>query len=1130
MAEKIANNLKFTFPYTVEEWAENMYIENYHKHTTWSNIFQADSATSLELFMKKAYNNKCKCMFSGEHGYQGEWLLVYDKCNSVKVNKDLGIETPLKFRYSTEAYFVKNRLENDSANCHIVLVARTYRGIRMLNYLISVACEHPLNGGGFYFKPRLDIELLKQLSPDDVYVTSACIGGWKYEDAEEVWLSIWEHFGDSFFFEYQCNNTDKQKELNERIYRISQKHGIQTIIGLDTHYLDEEDKVKRLNVLKRKNISYPEEEGWYMDFPDGKEVYRRMIEQGVLSEEEILRAMMNTCVFIDGCDDIHISKHFKIPDTYEELSDEEKTSHLKKMFMDRFMEEEDQTKERLEAIEYEHEQIIGSGTADYFLTNDKIISLATSPKYNGVLTTTSRGSAASYYTSKLLRFTTMDRFESEVPIYPERFITKERILESHQCPDIDYNVAEQEPFVLATKELLGEHGCYPLLAVGTYKEKSAWKLYADINGIDPKTANEVSSYIDKYNEDLKNTDDDEDKKNINIEDYIPEEYIDIYMKSKDYQSIVENGRCHACGHLIFNGDKHNPNVIGYGDIRYEIGLIRCHSENGKSVMVACIEGSLLDSYGYVKNDYLIVDVVAIIKKLFDSIEQPVPTVNQLRKMVDGDEKTWDIYAKGITCCVNQCEKEATTKKVMIYKPKNIKELSAFIAAIRPGFKSHIEGFLHRKPYSNGEKAIDDLLSDCFNYMIYQEAIMKIFTYLGIPMKDSYDTIKGISKKKLVGEKLKELEDSLKQHWLEKIGNNDNFEPVYQIVKDSGRYAFNAPHANAMAFDSLYEAYFKAHYTSKFYEVTLNHYMDKGNKNKVNALLNEAREFFGYTVDKYTYGRDNSRFIVDDENKVIHPNLACIKGIGEQVVLDMLEIYRGQNEHMVDIYLNIKGTKVSRTVLKNLIKIDYFRELGTQKKLLQQVEIIEKWTSSGGEPKKTISKADIEELGLHDIEIEEYATDILKSGRKSDKQYSIFDWKGLVKVLCDNVSDEEFSLCDIIKNQMEVLGYIDYVDPNIDKRYVLITELDTTYSPKFKGYCLNNGKSEEIKIHRKPKGKWRDNEVKVYYEDCPVKEGDILYMKKIKAQPKQTKGEDGKWVEVVGTKEWWLKDYVVVKNI
>ena len=1120
-------------------------MENYHKHTTWSDLVQIDSTTSVEDFMRLSDKYGCKCYFSGEHGYPGEWLKMYDICKNTldeNTRKKMQLNNPIAFRYSVEAYWVKDkdkifyekytdkkgkeqvREKKDSTNCHMVLVARNYNAIRKLNYIIS--CAHV---DGFYYKPRIDLKLLFELNKNDVYITSACIAGWKYEDAEEIWLKIWKHFGDSFFLEYQTHNSKEQKALNKKIYEMSQKYGIQTIIGLDTHYISKEDCIKRDNLLKRKGLHYEEEDGWYMDFPKGEEVYRRMTDQAVLPSEEILYAMMNTHIFINGCQDMTYDTGFKIPilDEYKDYDYQKRADVLHKILEDKYEQEDEEhhTPDRKEGMLYEFGEVKDSGTVDYFLDNSTLVDLAIS-KYGGQLTTTSRGSASSYYSSKLLGFTTMDRFEAEVPIYPERFITKERILSSHQMPDIDFNVSSQEPFVKAARELFGKHGCYPLLAVGTLGEKSGFKLYADIKGIEPSVANDISKAIDQYNEAIKQADDEEDKKDIHIEDYITnKEHLKIFNDSKSYQGIIEQAKVHACGFMLFNGNTRDKDVVGYGDIRYEIGLIRCHSEStGKSTIVANIEGGMLDSYGYVKDDFLIVDVVGIIYKLYHSIGREVPTVSELRKMVSGDELTWKMYAMGATCSLNQCEKASTTKKVMKYKPQNIKELAAFIAGIRPGFKSLINGFLDRIEYSNGEKAIDELLKDCFHYMLYQEAVMKIFSWLGIPMKDSYDTIKKISKKKLKGEALKHVEDTLKQHWSENIGNLDNFDPVYKVIKDSARYSFNAPHALAMANDSLYEAWMKAHHTSKFYEETLNHYQAKGDKNKVNDLIKEAKAFFGYSMASYEYGKDNSKFTIDGETKTIYPNLSSVKGIGEKAVLDMVVISKQGIDNFVDIYKSIKGTSINASVFEKLVKIGYFKKFGSVKQLLSIMKIYDDWKGSNGNGRKTISKADISKLGLDGINIRRYATDVTKSGKVSDKKFTNVDWIGIVKELASKVPDEEFGILQLVKFQYEVLKYVDYVDESIEWRYVVVTDLNTSYSPKFNAYSINNGKVVEMKVHKvKPKF---DKNVVNSFNEIPFEDGDILYIRIVKKQPKKHKVND-EWVVIPDTFEWWIKDYIKV---
>lgn len=1105
-----------------QEWLDaGCPVENYHRHTAWSNFTQPDSATSLSDFIKATKDRGGKCLFSTEHGYQGEWLHVYNEAKSAG----------LKFVYGAEVYWVKDINEMiedngkehlDGTNCHMILIARTYTGIRKLNYIISIAQDE-----GYYYKPRIDLNLLFTLNSEDVYVTSACIAGWKYDDADEIWLKIAKHFGDSFFFEYQANNTPEQKKINKRIYELSQKHGINTIIGMDTHYLDEEDRVKRDNVLLNRKIEYPEESGWFMDYPTGIELLLRMMEQRVLPEDEIINALINTNVFVDGCDDIEYNTDFKIPviPKYAEMTYDQRSNVLHDLLIEKFNEDpiDEFYDEKLKAIEYEFGEVRDSGCVDYLLMNYEIINLAVN-KYNGRLTTTSRGSAASYFICKLLGFTTIDRFTAEVPMFPERFITKDRILASHQCPDVDLNLAEQEPFVLATRELLGEHGCYPLLAVGKQGEKSGFKMYARVKGLDPETANEITSKIDSYNETLKQIDDEEDKKDVNIEDYITDkQHLKLFNESKTYQNIIDNARCHACGHIVFNGNPDQSDVIGYGDVRYEFGLLRCRSEStGTYTIVANVEGGLLDLLGYVKNDYLIVDVVGIIYKLYHAIGREVPTTNELRKMVKGDELTWRLYADGVTCCLNQCEKASTTKKAMRYKPTEIKELAAFIAAIRPGFKSLVNGFLDRVEYTNGEPAIDELLEDSFHFMLYQEAVMRIFNFLGISMKDSYDTIKKISKKKLKGVALEHVESTLHEHWLENIGNLDNFDSVYKVIRDSSRYSFNAPHALSMAFDSLYEAWVKAHYPATFYEVTINHYMDKGNKkDKVSDLTKEAMKFFGFKMGEYQYGKSSTEYTVSDDEKTIYPSISSIKGIGSKAALVFDEMHSKGLDNIIDIYINSKNTAVGRAVIQQLIMIKYFSAFGSTKKLMRCMDVIDAWKGQKWEGRKTVKRT---ETDLPEELILKYATNRTPKGNISEKQYYITDWVGLVKELCSRIDNDEYGVVQLAYNQYSVLGYCDQIFPELDWRYVMVTELNTKWSPRFTGYCLNNGMTQSFKVHkRKP---WKDKRCKTSWSELELQDGDIIYIKDSKAEPKRQK-IDGEWTDIPNTKEWWIKDYSLV---
>lgn len=1085
------SRLRFKFPYSKEYWLKHMLVENYHRHTVWSNVRQKDSATTLDSMMKACKENGSQCMFTGEHGWQGSFLLVWDMCNQKEDyrTKENNAKYPvgnMKYRYSTEAYWVKDRHEKDRMNCHIVLVARTKQGSRKINYILSEA-----NETGFYGKPRLDIELIKTLTPEDVFVTSACIGGWKYEGAEEIWLDLARHFGDSFFFEVQYHNTESQKQLNDNICKLAKEHNIGLIAGYDTHALNDEELVERENFMKRNGIVYDGEEGWYLDFPTGKEAFRRFKEQSVMTDDQIYESLMNTCIFINECEEIEYDRSFKIPSLHKEKTHEDRVKVLSDMLEKRYQKEVFKSQEKYEGMKWELKEISDCNTEDYFITNEAIIRKGIKD-YGGVLTTTSRGSAGSFISSKLLGFTTLDKYTSEVPMYAPRFLTSDRILKSHQLPDIDFNFSAQEPFVKATRDLIGEHGCYPLVAFGQLKEKAAWKMYADVKGVSPEIANGISKQIDKFNDALKYADDDDEKEYIreNIHKYISEEYIDIYEESIKYQGIIDGAKAHACGHLIFDGD-----------IRYECGLIRCVSEStGNSVLCTVLDGSLLDSFGYVKNDYLIVSVVDLISKCWKSIGKEVPTVDELRSLVENDDKTWEIYEKGITMCVNQCEREKSREKLMRYKPKNPKEVTAFVAAIRPAFISLVNKFLDRVEHTTGEKKVDELLESSAHFMLYQESLMKIFSWLGVDMANTYDVIKSISKKKLKGKKLADFEDNLQKKWIENIGNDDNFKAVFQVVKDSAAYAFNSPHALSVAFDSIYIAYFKAHYPDRFYEVALNYYMAKKEKDKVNSILKEATSHFGFKLTKYEFGKNNSRFTVDKETMTISPDLSSIKGFGVRVMSDLMDMYNEGFDNIIQIYVGCKGRNINQTHIRKLIRIGYFHSMGTPSKLLKICDLIDAfYDKTNGRFKKQLSMDKYSQYGEENL---------LPYGEltSSGKTLKNIDMYSLFMNLVSQIDEVEYSISEKMANEHDVMGFVDTVDESFDPRVSFVQEIEVNQwkTPFFVLYQVATGKTVKIKVDKK------------YFEQSnPIGQYDMIIIGHVNYErPKKRKNkETGKWEQV-----------------
>lgn len=1084
MISKIIPTLNFKFPYSIEEYANNIILENYHSHSSYSNI-AADSPTNLNEYVPRIKELGGKCLYTMEHGWQGNVFDAYDICE----------KEGLKIIVGSEVYWVKDRHEQDRANCHMVVQAKNDDGRKDLNYVLSIA-----NEDGFYYKPRIDFELLFSIPKGRVIITSACVAGWNYEDAENCWLKVHEHFGDDFYLEVQNHNTDEQKKLNERILKIAEREGIQIICGLDSHFIYPNDSIKRDQILEYKGIHYPEEDGWYMDYPDTETVIQRFKTQGVLSDEQILRSIMNTNVFAsDDVEQIVLDRNFKIPTIYPDKTYEEKCKIYKSELNKAYKNESFKSKEKADGIRFEAGQVIDSGVVDYFLTSKAIVENAVKNE-GGILTTTARGSASSFITNKLLGLTTVDRFTSEVPMYPERFLTKDRVL-AGSMPDIDLNIGAQPPFVASSRKLLGEHGCYPLMTIKKLKEKNAWQMYASNSNVEPVVANEVSKYLDAYNKAVKHADDDA-KDSISLYDYLPAQYVPIFEQSRDYQNIVIGIGTHACGHLLLNGD-----------IRREIGLISAINETTqKRTICAAIEGSYLDEFGYVKEDFLIVDSVSLTDELFAALGQKVPSLDELKQMVDGDKATWDIYANGIVCCVNQCEKAETRAKVMKYKPKNIGELAQFIAAIRPGFASLLSTFLDRKAYTTGEKRIDDLLEDSAHFMIYQESIMKILQFLGLPMGETYKVIKSISKKKLKGEKLQHLLDEIRPVWIKEFGNDKNFSKVWKVIEQAAAYSFNAPHAYSMAGDSLYAAWFKAHHTALFYEVAMKHYRKKNDKDKISDLQEEAIKCYGYGIAQYRFGDDNRSIHVDGEKKTIYQNISTIKGLGKAVGQALYEIGQDIYPSFYDVCEAMKQNKaIDSAAFEKLIRINYFKIYGDPNKLLRLAELYDEIHG-----KKNMKKDKATRLNISDEVMQKYASE-------SPKTWTKLDSEGLLNELKDTVEYEPETIKQRLDSEHDILGILSEVKPNYDKHIYYVNHLDRKKSvTNVSIYEIFSGKMREVRI-------WTSS-----FDRLPFAEKDMIRISEITKQPKKEASDEinpatGKkiWKPIPDQFEFWLKRYSVL---
>ena len=1109
-------------------------FSNFHSHKMWTNTVVADCPLHYKDYIDRCIELNQSVITSVEHGFQGNpWLLnemILNKNIEFKKRRKKGeknVPRDLKFVFGVEAYWVKNRFEKDKSNCHIVLLAKNENGRRKINLALSIANEEEAIFNG---KPRVDLELLLSLPKNDVFITSACIAYWnKYEDIDEITLKLHDYFGDNFMLEVQNHDTEKQKEVNRHILDLSKKYGIKIICGLDTHVINttsqdsSNDNTRRDKILENKNMKYEDEYGWHIDYPDCKTIYERFKQQGVLSDKEIISAMENTFIIedfedvnlglkiIEDGDNIYLDTEIKVPTLYPTKTQEERDALFKQIINNEwknFKEKENIPDEEvpmyLEGIRYEVGEVIASKMTDYFLLHYVGLKRGVD-KYGGIITKRGRGSGVGFFINTLLGFSKVDRFKAPIKLYPERFLTADRILKSKTAPDIDNNIVDQEPFVEAFRDLLGEHGIYPMISFKPLQKSSAIKLYMKAEGIEPTIQNNVTKQLKEYEDAIKHCDTDEERDEIDINDYISEEYVKYIDLSKPYQGIVLTKSAHACAFLLLDGD-----------IREEIGLFRCISEsNNKSTLTACIEGTMADHYKYLKTDLLIVDVVGLTEAIWKRIGLPSPSNTQLERMLTTEKgnKAWEMYERGLTLCVNQCEKPGTMGKCKRYKMKTTAELSAFVAAIRPAFGSLINNFLDRKDYTTGVPQLDEVLHDSYSYMLYQESIMAFLNWLGIDMKETYDIVKKISKKvyQKHPEQMEELKKRCKPMWLKNTGSMDKFDETFKTVELAGSYAFNSAHSYCVGNDGAEIAYTKANYPFETYEVCLNWFDKKKNKNKVALLKQEMKEGFNISVGEMKWGKDNRKFTLDKKNNCIYPSLSSIKGIGDSTAEELYDLYKSRTYNsFIELVIDIKTkTNINSASLDTLIKLDYFSGFGKSQKLLKTVDLYDNFYA-----KKQFKKDNLP----CNISCEMFRKYSSKETKKMFKEVNLL---ALALEVEKMIPDKDIPTISKIKTQREKLGYISYRNIKLDKKYVLIGEINTKYTPTIETMSLNSGVSIKCKIPKK-----------IYRE---LKTDDIIYiqsMEKKQASTKVGEDENGKPIfEKIPNKfNWWIKSYSIIKDI
>ncbi|MGL5716845.1 MAG: hypothetical protein ACRCX2_27765, partial [Paraclostridium sp.] len=628
-----------------------------------------------------------------------------------------------------------------------------------MEQLNKMQSDAVLNRDGFW-----GLHHMKQLNPNDVYVTTACLASpINQENGELVFDELYRHFKDSLFLEIQPHPHSEQIEYNTRLWHLSKKWDLRLVAATDSHYIYPKQKVIRDMVLREKGISYGYEDETLLDYPDRKTLFNRFKAQKIFTDEEINEAIDNTLLFSET-EGVYFDKEIKMPNIYKDQQNIRKdfakvcndnfgrlTEHLngdqEKMLgyyneVKREIDVFDKGDMLLYPLICHH--IVKVGEGEKVEIEGKEYSLDPNDE-PGLITKTGRGSGGSPLLHNLFGLTTLDRLNSEVPLLFERFISLDRLKEK-VIPDLDINIVSDVPFEKAAKVILGNENAYFMYAEDTFQTRAAIKVVAKSYGkpteIQDRLCETYETYLEKEKAKKKKAKKDgvfyKVRKIWEVED-IDDETRDIYSYAEELFGAIAGVKRHPCGLLLY--DK---------DIEKTFGLVRMKDGS----VCASTTGNAIDTFKFLKLDLLTVSTWDLIKGAYDNAGLIVPSYSEMSKEFYSPgihEEICRIIKTGKLATVCQLNTQNGKSKAMEYCPTTIGEISDLSAAMRPGFATMISIFLARVQFAYGIPVLDALLSKTTGcrqpFVLYQEAAMLVLQKAGISLAESYNVIKAISKKK-----------------------------------------------------------------------------------------------------------------------------------------------------------------------------------------------------------------------------------------------------------------------------------------------------------------------------------------------------------------------------------------------
>lgn len=911
-----------------------------HVHSHYSLL---DGLAKIDELINRTKELGMNSLALTDHGNLYGAIEFYKKAKKAGIKPILGVEAYIA---PNGRHSKVNRI--DDKFCHLVLLAENNTGWKNLIQLVTKA-----NLEGFYYKPRIDKEILK-MHHEGVIALSACPAGEigraltanKYNEAKRIALEYQEIMGKgNFFLELGHHpGIPDVKEVNDGIRKLSKEIGIDMVATQDVHYLKSED-------AKYHDILLAVQTGNTIDDPDrltlkDDDFSLRSPEQMLEFFTDIPEILENTAKIADRCNvEIQLGKvilpKFPLPAGENNAND-----YLEKLVNERISKrypnlnesfDKAQDKEIKKRLDYEMDVVKKTGFVDYFLIVQDFVNWA---KERGIAVGPGRGSAAGSIVSYILGITDLDPIQYGLMF--ERFLNPERI--SMPDIDLDFTDTRRDEVFGYLQEKYGTDRVAHIITFGTMAARAAIRDVGRAMGV-PLSLCDTASKLIPFNptQGMKEGWIDETLKNV-------VEFKTLYDTNPDAKKIIDAAKhlegvnrhasVHACGTVISEGP-----LTDYIPIQYAPG--------DKDTIMTQFEMHSIEDLGLLKIDLLGLKNLTTIENSIRLIKENHGIDLDMSKIPLDDKKTFEIFQAADTTGVFQLESSGMRRYLKDLKASEIEDIIAMVALYRPGPMEFIPQYINRKfgreRINYLHPKLEPILKTTYGVMIYQEQLMKVAQELAGFTLSEADTLR-----KAVGKKIKSLLDEQSQKMIDGMVKNGIekriAEQIWMWFEPFARYGFNRSHAACYAVIGYRTAYLRAHYPIEFYTGLLN--ADSGDVERAAFLISEAKKA-GIQILPPDINKSFLAFVPEEKN--IRFGLLAIKNVGQNII-EAIMAERQKNgpfKTFIDLLERVEHKDLNKKSLESLIKSGALDSLGVERnQALNNIEEIIKFTSGLRKSKNT----------------------------------------------------------------------------------------------------------------------------------------------------------------------------------